>query len=76
MLSKNHAILLHAVLIVHVDRSATLLSALASQAIWEFHRNVDLNAYLALNALLHKHVSTSNAKILVPELAAEMPNAK
>ena len=76
MLSKSHAILLRVVLIVHVDLLATPQSALVSQAIWEFHQNVDRNASLAPNALPHKPVSTSNAKILVQELVAEMRNAK
>jgi hypothetical protein len=64
------------VLIVHVDQSAMPQSALVSQAIWEFHQNVDRNASLAPNALPRKPVSTSNAKILVQELADEMPNVK
>ncbi len=76
MLSKNLAILLRVVLIVHVDQSATPQSALVSQAIWEFHQNVDRNASLAPNALPHKPVSTSSAKILVLELADEMQNVK
>jgi len=76
VLSKNLAILLRVVLIVHVDQSAAPQSALVSQAIWEFHQNVDRNASLAPNALPHKPVSTSSAKILVLELADEMQNVK
>jgi hypothetical protein len=76
MLSKNHAIHHHVVLIVHVDQSETPQSALVSQAISEYHQNVDRNAFLAPNALLLKLVFTSNAKILVLELVVEMPSAK
>ena len=76
MFSKSRAIHLRVVLIVHVDQSATPQSALVSQAIWEFHQNVDRNASLAPNALLQKPVSTSNAKILALELAVEMLSAK
>jgi hypothetical protein len=76
MFSKSRAIHLRVVLIVHVDQSATPQYALVSQAIWEYHQNVDRNASLAPNALLQKPVSTSNAKILALELVVEMRNAK
>ena len=76
MLSKSRAIHLRVVLVVHADQSATPQYALVSQAIWEYHQNVDRNASLAPNALLQKPVSTSNAKILAVELAVEMLSAK
>ena len=76
MLSKSRAIHLLVALIVHVDQSATPQYALVSQAIWEYHQNVDRNASLAPNVLLHKPASTSNAKILAQELAVEILSAK
>ena len=69
-------ILLHVGPTVFVDRSATLPFALANLAIKAYRRNVDRNAFPARNALHPNLASTSNAKILVLELAVEMPNAK
>ena len=56
MLSKSHAIHLRVVRIVRVDQSETPPYVLVSQAIWEYHQNVDRNAFLAPNALLLKLV--------------------
>ena len=39
-----------------------------------FRQNVDPNVFRVPNALHRKRVSTLNVKILVPELAAEMPS--
>ncbi len=47
-------------------------SVLANQAIWEFRPNVDRNAFQTVNALHPCHASTSNVRILVVELVAQV----